>query len=136
MKRTAKTFKKLKIAFISDAVYPYNKGGKEKRLFEISTRLASTHDVTIYCMKWWKDKETTRIENGVTLHAISPLYPLYSGERRAIKEAVLFSLHCFKLLREDFDILDADHMPHLVLFPLKIVCLIKRKMFYVTWHEV
>ena len=27
----------MRIAYISDAIYPYNKGGKEKRLFEIST---------------------------------------------------------------------------------------------------
>jgi len=136
MKRTVNQSKLPRIAFVSDAIYPYNKGGKEKRLFEISTRLSSSHDVHIYCMKWWAGEELVKVENGVTLHAISPLYPLYSSERRSIKEAVLFSLHCFKLLREDFDILDADHMPHLVLFPLKIVCLIKRKKLFATWHEV
>lgn len=125
---------KFKLAIVSDAIYPYNKGGKEKRIFEVSTRL-SNYDVHIYTMKWWKGKNV-RKENGVTLHAISPLYPLYDGSRRSIKEAVFFSFFCFKLLNEKFDIIEADHMPHLVLFPLKIIALLKRKKLYVTWNEV
>lgn len=126
----------MKIAIVSDAIYPYNKGGKEKRIYEISTRFAKQgHDVHIYCMNWWKG-EDTRIENGVTLHAISKLYPLYSGKRRSIKQAVMFALACFKLIKEDFDVIDADHMPHLILFPLKIVTILKRKKLIVTWNEV
>lgn len=127
----------IKIAMVSDAIYPYNKGGKEKRIFEMTTRLAKAgYKVTIYCMKWWEGKEQERIENGVRLHAISPLYPLYAGKRRSIKQAILFALSCFKLFGEDFDILDVDHMPHLILFPLKVVTAIKRKKFYTTWNEV
>src|SRR6185369_842907 len=104
----------MKIAIVSDAIYPYNKGGKEKRIFEISTRLVKKgHTVTIYTMHWWKGKEITRVENGVRLHGISPLYPLYSEERRSIRQAVLFALFCFKLINKDFDVIDADHMPHL-----------------------
>lgn len=126
----------MKIAIISDAIYPYNKGGKEKRIYEVSTRLAKNgNTVTIYCMKWWEGKNE-RVENGVRLKAISNLYPLYSGERRSIKQAIIFSLSCFKLIKEDFDVIDADHMPHLVLFPLKLVCIIKRKKLIVTWNEV
>src|SRR4030066_314621 len=43
----------MKIAFISDSIFPYNEGGKEKRIFEVTTRLAKKgHDIHIYCMKW------------------------------------------------------------------------------------
>lgn len=129
--------KKLKLAIVSDAIYPYNKGGKEKRIYEISTRLAQKGiDIHIYSMKWWKGEEKTRVENDVTLHAISPLYPLYSGKRRSIGEAILFSLHCLKLIKEDFDVIDVDHMPHLVLFTVKIVCLIKGRKMIGSWNEV
>lgn len=128
---------KQKIAFVSDAIYPYNKGGKEKRIFEISTRLAKRgYNVHIYCMKWWGGNEKQRIENGVHLNAISKYYPLYSSKRRSIKQAVMFALACFKLIKEDFDVIDVDHMPHLVLFSTKIVCLIKRKKLIATWNEV
>ena len=137
--------KKKTITIVSDAIYPYNKGGKEKRIYEISTRLAKAgHDVHLYTMKWWGrtsryipgENENHRIENGVHLHAISPLYPLYSGKRRSIKEAILFALSCFKLIKEKFDLIDVDHMPHMVLFPLKLVSLIKNKPLYATWNEV
>ncbi|MBA7591409.1 hypothetical protein ES708_33565 [subsurface metagenome] len=127
----------MKIAFVSDAIYPYNKGGKEKRIYEISTRLAKRgYNVHVYCMKWWKEKETHRIENGVHLHTISRHYPLYSGKRRSIKEAVMFAFACFKLIREDFDVIDVDHMPHFVLFSTKVVCILKKTKLIATWNEV
>jgi glycosyltransferase involved in cell wall biosynthesis len=126
----------VKIAIVSDVIYPYNIGGTEKRIYEISTRLAKRgHKVTIYCMKWWEGADT-KIHGNVQLKAISPYFPLYSGERRSVKEALLFSLHCLKLVREDFDFLDVDHMPHLVLFSTKLVALLKRKKLHVLWNEV
>ncbi len=125
-----------RIAIVSDAVYPFNKGGKEKRIHDISIRLASRgYDVTIYCMQWWKGEKIIH-QDGVTLQAISPYYPLYSGDRRSFREAILFSLHCFKMLNKKFDLVEVDHMPHLVLFTMRIVCFLKRKQMIVTWHEV
>jgi glycosyltransferase involved in cell wall biosynthesis len=126
----------LKIAIVSDVLYPYSIGGVEKIIYEISTRLAKKgHNVTIYCMKWWEGPDT-KVENGVQLKAISPYFPLYAGEKRSIKEALLFSLHCLKLIREDFDIINVDHMPHLVLFSTKLVALLKKKKLHVIWCEV
>ncbi|HVZ12634.1 MAG TPA: glycosyltransferase family 4 protein [Patescibacteria group bacterium] len=125
-----------KIAIVSDAVYPYNKGGKEIRIYEVSKRLAALgYDVNIYCMKWWKG-EATKQENGVTLHAISPRLKLYSGSRRSISQAIAFSLNCLKMMNIQFDVIDVDHMPHLVLFPLRFVTTIRRKKLIVTWNEV
>ncbi len=126
----------LKIAIVSDVVYPYSKGGNEKRIYEISKRLAKRgHDVTIYCMKWWGGP-ATRVEEGVHIEAISPYFPLYSGEKRSIKEALLFSLHCLKLVKKDFDILEVNHMPHFVLFSTKLVAFFKKRKLHVTWCEV
>lgn len=129
--------KLLKIAIVSDAIYPYNKGGKETRIYELSTRLAKKgHNIHVYCMKWWNERENHKAINNVHFHAICKFYPLYSGNRRSILEAFFFALSCFKLLFENFDVLEADHMPHLVLFPLKIVALLKGKKLFVTWNEV
>lgn len=126
-----------RIAFVSDAIYPYNKGGKETRLFEITTRLTKRgHDVHIYCMKWWAGSETTREENGITLHAISPYYPLYSGPRRSIKQGILFGLACLKLLLEPFDVVEVDHMPYFPLYSMKLVCSLRRKKLIAVWNEV
>ena len=127
-----------KIAMVSDAVYPFNKGGKEKRMYDITTRLVEKgYEVTIYCMQWWpKEKGSRIVQDGVILEAISPYYPLYAGNRRSIKEAIFFALNCLKLLNKKFDVIEVDHMPHLVLFTVKVVCLLKRKKMFVTWHEV
>jgi glycosyltransferase involved in cell wall biosynthesis len=124
------------IAFVSDAIYPYNKGGKEKRLYELSKRLSLMgHDVHIYTMHWWQTPDKTRQENGVTLHAICKWHDLYHDDRRSIKQAILYSLSCFKLLRAKFDVLDVDHMPYFPIFSTYIVCKLKRRKLNGTWHE-
>jgi len=126
----------MKIAFVSDAIYPYNKGGKEKRLYELSTRLARLgHDVHIYTMHWWKTAETVRTEDGVHLHALCKRYDLYHKDRRSIKEGVLFGAACLKLLTATFDILDVDHMPFFPVFSTWLVCKLRGKKLYGTWHE-
>jgi glycosyltransferase involved in cell wall biosynthesis len=125
-----------KIALVSDAVYPFNKGGKETRIYQLTTQLVKLgYDVHIYTMQWWKGSKTYT-QDGVTYHAICKLYPLYSGERRSIKEGVLFGVACLKLIKYDFDILDVDHMPFFPLYSAKIVSLIRRRPLYATWHEV
>jgi len=125
-----------KIAFVSDAVYPFNVGGKEKRLYEIAKRLVRDgRQIHIYTMKWW-DGEKELKRDGITYHAISRLRPLYVKERRSIKEGIIFSLACFKLFFKSFDIIDVDSMPFFPLFSMRLVCWLKRKKLYATWHEV
>ncbi len=126
----------MKVAVVTDAIYPYHKGGKEKRIYEITTRLARKgYHVDIYCMNWWHGK-TEKVENGVFLHAITNYHPLYGKTHRSISQAIFFTFGCFKLMMHDFDVIEVDHMPHLILFPLKLVCLLKRKPLLVTWNEV
>lgn len=126
-----------KIAFVSDAVYPFHVGGKEKRLYEIAKRLVKDdRQVHIYTMKWWKEKKSEVEVEGITYKAISRLYPLYVNQRRSIKEGLLFSFTCFKLFFKSFDIIDVDSMPFFPLFSTRIVCWLKRKKLYATWHEV
>ena len=125
-----------KIAFVSDAIMPYNKGGKERRLYEISKRLVSeTCEAHIYTMKWWDGPKVINHE-GVYFHAISKLYPLYRNNRRSMSQAVLFGLAVFKLMFEKFDSLDVDHIPFFPLFSARIVAWCRGKKMYATWHEV
>ena len=48
----------------------------------------------------------------------------------------MFGLHCLKLIKEDFDVVDVDHMPFFPLYAVKLVCLLKRKKMFATWNEV
>lgn len=131
-----KSRRKPVLAFVSDSVYPFNKGGKEVRLHELTTRLAAAgFEVHIYTMQWWEGGGE-HVESGVRMHAISRLYPLYAGERRSIKQGLFFGLACFKLLRARFDRVDVDHMPYFPLYSMRIVCWFRRVPMSATWHEV
>ena len=47
--------KKMKIALVYDAIYPYIKGGAEKRFYEIAKRLSKKgHQMHLYGMKLWE----------------------------------------------------------------------------------
>jgi glycosyltransferase involved in cell wall biosynthesis len=123
------------VALVSDAIYPYFRGGKELRYHELSTRLSQRADVHVFTMKWW-DGPAVRQEGHVTFHAASPLYPMYVGDRRSFREAIFFALGCMRLLWFRFDVLEADQFPNFHIFTLRVVAWIKRKPLTVTWHEV
>lgn len=123
------------VAMVSDAVHPYHRGGKEIRYHELSRRLAETADVHVYTMNWWAGPSRQRT-GSVTYHALCRYRPLYSGERRSIRQAVFFALACAGLLVRRFDVIEADHMPYLQIPVLRFVAGIRRKRLVVTWHEV
>jgi glycosyltransferase involved in cell wall biosynthesis len=126
-----------RIAVVSDTIYPYFKGGKEKRIYEVTTRLAKAgYEVHVYTMKWWEGPKIVE-ENGVYLHGIGKLHKVYVEDgRRSILAGVLFGFACLKLINEPFDVIDADHMPYLPLFAVWLVCKTRHKKMYATWHEV
>jgi glycosyltransferase involved in cell wall biosynthesis len=120
---------------VSDAVLPYHKGGKELRYQELLKRLSAQADVHMYTMKWWSGPRE-HVRDGVTYHAISRLVPMYVKQRRSLRQALIFGASCTRLLLHDFDVLEADNIPFLQVFILRLVTLLKRKRFVVTWHEV
>jgi glycosyltransferase involved in cell wall biosynthesis len=123
------------IALVSDAIFPYHRGGKEIRYQEVSRRLARRAEVHVYTMHWW-DGPRVRRDEAITLHAISRLFPMYVQSRRSLKQALFFALACIRLLAARFDVLEADHMPYLQILVLRFVATVRRKRFVVTWHEV
>jgi len=128
----------MKFAFISDVLYPYVKGGAEKRIWEISTRLVGRgHAVEIYCMKYW-DGPNVIVKDGVILHGVCKATSLYTESgRRRIFEAIYFPLRIFlPLLRGKYDVCDCNQFPFFPLFTSKICCILKGKKLYSTWHEV
>lgn len=126
-----------KIAFVYDAIYPYIKGGAERRYYEIGKRLATQgYDVHLYGMKLWEGPDTLQ-QDGMTLHGLCTAKKLYTHNgKRSIGQALHFGISCFKLLTEDFDIIDCCEFPYFSLFTCKLVCLLKGKKLYSTWHEV
>ena len=123
------------VALVTDAIYPYFRGGKEQRYHEVAQRLAERAQVHVFTMHWW-DGPPTRHDGRVTFRAVSRLRAMYSGERRSYREALFFALACLRLLGCRFDAIEADQFPNFHIFTLRLVTWLRRKRLTVTWHEV
>ncbi len=127
----------MKIAFVYDAVYPWVKGGAEKRIHELGKRLSvKGHEVHIFGIKWWKGEDTVEYE-GMTLHGVCESKELYVNGRRSISEALIFSVKLFShLQREKMDLIDVSVFPYFPCFTTKVVSILKKTPSVFTWHEV
>lgn len=120
-----------------DAVYPFMKGGGERRFYELGRQLAGRgYDVHLYSMKAWPGPSVMR-RDGLTYHGIGKDRPIYrEGGRRSIGQALLFGLSAFRLVREDFDVIDCCGFPYFSLFPARLAATVRRTPLHSTWHEV
>lgn len=126
----------MKIAFVYDAVYPWIKGGAEKRIYELGKRLAKENEVHVFGVKWWEGDDTIKYE-GMVLHGVCKPMELYVEGRRSIPEAMMFSIKLFPhLVREKFDIIDVSAFPYFSCFAAKLVSIFRRTPMIITWHEV
>jgi glycosyltransferase involved in cell wall biosynthesis len=127
----------LKIAFVYDAVYPWIKGGAEKRIYEIGTRLAADGDeVHLFGINWWDGEDVIEYD-GMVLHGVCEAQELYVNGRRSIPEALLFSLKLvWHMLKEKYDVIDVSVFPYFSCFSVKLVSVIRSTPVVFTWHEV
>ncbi len=127
----------MKIAFVYDAVYPWVKGGAEKRIYELGKRLAGRgHEVHVFGVKWWDGADTIEYD-GMVLHGVCAPMELYVNGRRSISEAIIFSIKLFPpLIREKFDVIDVSAFPYFSCFTVKLVSILRRNPMIITWHEV
>jgi glycosyltransferase involved in cell wall biosynthesis len=124
------------VAFLIDAIFPFDIGGRQTYIYQVAKRLAAEgRNVDVYTMNWWEGARSIHID-GITFHALCRLHPLYEGKRRSTKQALAFGLASLRLLTRRFDVLSADSMPFFPLFSAKLVCLLRRRRLYATWHEV
>lgn len=128
----------MKIAYIADVIYPFTKGGSEKRIFEVSKILAQRgHEPHVFGIKWWAG-ESTFERDGVVYHGISrPPSSLFTKSRRSIKEALYFSSHVpHILLKEHFDIVHCLQSPLLHMYFAKGLSHIRKYALVLEWYEV
>ncbi|WP_248897153.1 glycosyltransferase family 4 protein [Haloplanus halobius] len=131
----------MRVAFVSNVVYPFVTGGAEKRIHEIGRRLAADgHDVTVYGRHFWDGPKEMRHE-GMTLRAVAPETELYAGERRSITEALDFAVRALPTLRrylrrDDHDVVVASVFPYFPVFAAKLASHRTDTPLVTTWHEV
>ncbi|MFH0904460.1 MAG: glycosyltransferase family 4 protein [Methanobacteriota archaeon] len=127
----------MKLAFVYDAVYPWVKGGAEKRIYELGRRLVQQgHDVHVFGVKWWDGADVITNE-GMVLHGVCGKKELYVHGRRSISEAVIFSIELIPhLFKEKFDLIDVSVFPYFSCFSVKLVSVLTRTPVIFTWHEV
>lgn len=126
----------MKIAFVYDVIYPYVKGGAERRYYELARRLNGEHEIHLWGMKFWEGPDVIQNEAGVTLRGVCPPKALYVDGRRSIGQAVYYSLRLLRpLFKEEYDLIDCSNIPFFPIFSCKAYALLKRKPLVVTWHE-
>ena len=127
----------MKIAFVNDTIYPFSKGGAEKRVWEIAKRLAQRgHEIHLFGMRYWEG-DAVFIKENVYLHGVCDVQELYIDGRRSIKEAIYFACKLLKpLLKEEFDVIDCSNFPYFPCFTAKIHSLTKGSVLVITWLEV
>ena len=126
----------MRLGFVYDAVFPWEKGGVQKRLWELSYRLADDHDVHWYGLHYW-DGPPVIERDGVTFHGVAPPQNLYVDGRRSIVEALSFATHLTKpLLGADLDVIDCQAFPYFPCFTSKLGAARNDASLCITWHEV
>jgi len=126
----------VRIAFVYDAVYPWVKGGAEKRVYEIGRRLAKRgHDVHWFGLRWWGGERDRELD-GIHLHGVGAPRELYVNGRRSISEGVLFGMSTLTGLKGEFDVIDCQEFPYFSCFSAKVRSAIGGAPLVITWHEV
>lgn len=128
------------IAYLSPYVYPFVKGGVQKRIHEVGSRLVERgHGVTVYSRNSWEWTEEYE-HQGMVLRSIGPTEDLYvDGDRRSISKALEFAgRSVLPLVRhvDDHDIVSMPVAPYLHVFPGWITSGFRRTPLVITWHEV
>jgi len=128
--------RRLRIAFVYDALYPYVIGGAERRYHELAKRLAMDHEVHRYSWSYWRHGDP-RPTPGVRYHGVGrPLRFYGSDGRRRIAEALAFALRLApRLAGAQLDVIDCASMPYFPALTAQICARANGAALVVTWHE-
>lgn len=126
----------MRIAFVYDAVYPWVKGGAEKRVYEIGRRLADRgHDVHWFGLRWWGGEREMVLE-GIHLHGVGAPRELYVNGRRSISEGLYFGVKTLTGLKGRFDVIDCQEFPYFSCFSAKLHSVLRASRLVITYYEV
>ncbi len=127
----------MRIAFVSDSVYPWNFGGLETLARAEADELAKRHDLHFFSLRWPGMRAEFR-KDRITYHTFHDIdhSRFYRHNRRSIREAVVFAVGMFRIFRYRFDVIQSNQFPILQLPVLKLYCLLTGCKLIVDVHEV
>jgi glycosyltransferase involved in cell wall biosynthesis len=127
----------MRIAFVSDSVYPWNFGGLETLERAEADGLAKEHELHFFSMRW-PGMESEFRKNGITYHTFHDIdvSRFYRHGRRSIREAVAFSAGLLKIFRYRFDVIQSNEFPIIHIPILKAYCAITGCRLIIDVHEV
>ena len=128
----------MKLCFVYDMIYPFSKGGAEKRFHQLASRLAGRHEVHWVGLKQWDGPSTRVTEDGVVLHGVAkPPGSIYVRDgRRSLLEPVWFGLALFQWpdIRK-MDVVVCSSFPYFSIFSARLLACLGRARLGTTWHE-
>jgi glycosyltransferase involved in cell wall biosynthesis len=136
--RAARGGQETRIALVYDVLYPWVRGGAEKRYWEVARRLpAHGFEPHLIGPKYW-DGPIAIQRDGVWLHGICPPRDLYNVHgTRTIGEAIAFARDLFPaLLRLNVDLIDCCAFPYFPFFSARAVAGLRRVPMLTTWPEL
>tara|TARA_B100001123_G_scaffold437424_1_gene569595 strand:+ start:4021 stop:5166 length:1146 start_codon:yes stop_codon:yes gene_type:complete len=127
----------MRIALVYDAVYPFVKGGAERRYYEIAQQLSKNHEVCLIGYGWWGSQPPDSDNSSVRYISTGPPKNLYKTDgSRSPSEALSFGLSIIPtLFNGDFDIIDCCSFPYFSVLSSRAVTGVRRIPLVVTWLE-
>jgi len=128
--------RRLRIAYVYDALYPFLLGGGEKRFHELATRLAERHEVHYITWQFW-DGPPDVVRDGIALHGVGKPEELYGGDgKRTVREALAFAARLMPAVRNGkYDVIDCAATPYPPLYSAWLATRLMRTRVVATWHE-
>ena len=113
----------MKIAFVSDAAFPWHVGGVEQTERLEAEYLAKEHEVHFFSFRW-KGMRRDFTDKRIHYHCSHYLTDkeFYRHKRRSIREAFYFSLIAWKIFSDRFDVVQVNAFPYLHLPVVKLYC--------------
>jgi glycosyltransferase involved in cell wall biosynthesis len=127
----------MRIAFVSDSVYPWNFGGLETLERAEADALAKEHELHFFSMRWPGMKAEFE-KDGIVYHTFHEIdrKRFYRHGRRSIREAVFFTVGLMRIFRYRFDVVHSNEFPILQIPLLKVYCALTGCKLLVDVHEV
>ncbi|MDE1865145.1 MAG: glycosyltransferase [Candidatus Micrarchaeota archaeon] len=127
----------MRIAFVSDSVYPWNVGGLETIERAEAEALSKEHELHYFSLRW-PGMRSEFTKGGISYHSFHDVdrSRFYRHGRRSIREAIVFTVGMFRIFRYRFDVIHSNEFPILQLPVLKLYCILTGCKLIVYVHEV